>query len=846
MQLLYKCLLGFIGATTLLAVVGGWASSASWVGTTFPGFLVLENRVVASAGLQRWPATRDGAIYQREVISIDGSRIASVESIQRAVSHYRDEASIEYGLHDGATESTVEISPRTFEWIDFSLLFAPYLLGGGGMCCVAFLIAWLRNGDRRTLRLSAPMWVIGMWALTATDLYGPYRLFRVHAFLECLLLPAALQFALCFPYERRIVRPPSRLLRSFWMLGCVLGLSQQAGLYDPASYRLTHGIAIGGFGIGLAGILASQLDVYLRPRSFEDRQRVKVLGMSLLIAILPAALLALHGAMSGGTTPQNMIGWSGLILPVAIGYAVLVSDVFEIDVMLRRTVNYVVVAVLLGGAYATTLAVIDHLSFISTGSRTAAVLVFAVTAAAILLPLRDRLQGYLDQLFFRSAYDARIALEGASVALSSVTDLDRLLETTSRIVEEAVHPEWLVIEYRGETDGESRVYPDTARFGPMGLPSSSTMECAVTPIGNGSLAVPIVVEGRCSAMLLVGRPRSGAFYSGEDHRFLQTLANLAATAFENAIAIRALRQLNHDLETIVDERTAELGDALQHLTTTQGQLVQQEKMASLGQLVAGIAHEINNPLNFIAGNVDVLREHADELIGAIDAYRGFAEQGEVPVPRHLDEKFDIPFVVADLGELFDACHEGLSRATAIVGDLRSFSRLDRGAIVDLCLDDAIATTLNLLRGRTEGIEFVRSLVPGLTIECSAGQINQVLMNLVANAIDAVEGVPDARIEIHGSQEEATVVLVIADNGCGMAPDDAAQMFDPFFTTKPVGKGTGLGLSITHGIVEEHEGSISAESSLGEGTRIRLELPSKAAASLLPNEEIEDPDQASAE
>ena len=326
--------------------------------------------------------------------------------------------------------------------------------------------------------------------------------------------------------------------------------------------------------------------------------------------------------------------------------------------------------------------------------------------------------------------------------------------------------------------------------------------------------------------MALGRRLSGRFYSGDDRRFLATLANQGAVAIQNSLALTRLTELNLTLEQRVEERTAELGGALKELRETQHQMVQREKMASIGQLVAGVAHEINNPLNFIKGNICLLREYAEGLTGAIEGYEQVVRceaAWAMPQVEAVRERHDIDYLVKDLESLLDSCDEGVERTTRIVRDLRAFSRTDGGAPTQIDVGERLDTTLNLLRSRLNGIHVDRAYEDVGVIECLEGQLDQVFMNLIVNAADAVE--PGGRITIRSrALGEDRIVVEVEDDGCGISPEQTEKIFEPFFTTKEVGKGTGLGLAISYGVVARHGGQITVRSEPGEGTCFAVEVP----------------------
>ncbi len=286
--------------------------------------------------------------------------------------------------------------------------------------------------------------------------------------------------------------------------------------------------------------------------------------------------------------------------------------------------------------------------------------------------------------------------------------------------------------------------------------------------------------------------------------------------------IQTIEKLNVGLETKVQVRTVELErsntelvEAIDALKEAQARLVTSEKLASVGQLVAGIAHEINNPVNAVVNTVKPLAETVDELVN---------DTALANTARAADAR-------ADLQAMLRVITSGARRTQRIVQALRNYSRPDDEALTPMDLSADIDETLALLQHKLHGVTVERELRTEGTIEAYRGQLNQALMNLLANAAVAVEGRAEARVAIRTRDADAQVVIEVEDNGPGISEEVLPRIFDPFFTTKEVGKGTGLGLSITHRIVERHGGKIEVVSRVGEGTTFTLTLPRAPEASL---------------
>jgi signal transduction histidine kinase len=826
-----------IGGTLMLVVVGVLAvvQSRAWVDRTFPGFLLMGNRVVASAGLVHWPATRSGELFQHEVVAVDGEPLADAGNLLDRIASEPPGTPVHYRFRGGGREFERTIETQRFQELDYVLLFGALLLSGFACTGTALAIRFLKPGDPLANAAFPVLFMAGMFALTATDLYGPHRLFRLHALSETLLFPTVLHMAFGFPQRARLVERHPALIPFAYAAAGALALVSQAGLYRPSVYVATHLLATSLFGAAVAVLLGAQVRAFLRPPSFEARQRVKVLALGSLASLTPPVLLNVASVVSGGQEPQNLSAVTGFLFPLSVGYAVVRHNLLEVDILVRRSLGYAVLTLAVAGLYAGSLATLERLFHDSAFRESGAfALAFAALCVMGVLPARDRIQSGIDRLFFRTSYDYRRIVEATSAKLASFADLDVIALELSLAVREALHAEWIALYVRS-ADGADLEHKRADGPLPSDLDARvATALSARFPVEtgrDGALAVPFRVEGDLVALLLLGRSRSGHMYGGDDRRLLQTLAHQGAVAIENALALERLRDLNRSLEDKVVERTRELESALRELRQTQAQLVHREKMASVGQFVAGIAHEINNPLSFIQGNLHYLRQYSETLVSALGDYEKRAAGCDPELAsafaaarreRGVDE------VLEDLALVFEGCAEGVQRTTTLVRDLRTFSRLDEPERLPVDLHEALDSTLNLLRGRLATLRVVREYARDLpAVDCLAGQINQVFMNLLANAADAVGESGTIRVRTQTLAGDH-VAVEVEDDGCGIEAEKLSRIFDPFFTTKEVGKGTGLGLSISYGIVERHGGTIRVRSEVGRGTTFRVELPVRPA------------------
>ena len=372
--------------------------------------------------------------------------------------------------------------------------------------------------------------------------------------------------------------------------------------------------------------------------------------------------------------------------------------------------------------------------------------------------------------------------------------------------------------------------------------------------------VPIFLGNKLWGLLATYQNSGSRQWKAAETKLMVEIGNQLGVALQQAELLAQIQKQSEALRQSSQrerEKAQELELTLDELRHTQAQLIHTEKMSSLGQMVAGVAHEINNPLSFIQGNLTPAREYFQDLLKLIKLYQQ-TYPNSTPEIQQLASLIDLDFLVEDWPKLMDSMHGGTQRIEEIVRSLKSFSRLDESELKPVDIHEGIENTLFILqhRLRSQGggpaIKVIKDYSQLPLVSCYASQLNQVFMNLLSNAIDAIETQPSPRVITirtslgtgdwglgTGNWEEESqslipnsqyVVIQIADNGSGISEEVLHKIFDPFFTTKPVGSGTGLGLSISHQIVvEKHGGQLSCISAPGEGTKMIVKIPVRVAA-----------------
>jgi len=555
-----------------------------------------------------------------------------------------------------------------------------------------------------------------------------------------------------------------------------------------------------------------------------------VLG-AVALSLLPVLTLVVVQVLVPTALPIALGMVWFIAFPIGVAWGILRGQLFDARGLARSSAAYGAATLAITGLFAFLITFADaaFARWNVNASSPWFSVVFLFFAILAFNPLRNRLQTLVDQLFDRDRAGYREAVRSISEAMVSMLSLSEIGERLVLALTGSMGVERAMVLL---LDEEARAFRPAARRGAwdddakeFALPLDHTIakhlwmrrqELARADFDDTTdadtrevcwdvydsldvrLLVPILFGVDLLGVIAVGPKLSGERIGPDDRQLLRTLANQSAIAIENAQAFDEIAKLNETLEARVDERTRELRD-------TQAQLMQSEKMRSLGQLVAGVAHELNNPIGFVHANLQLLDGFIARLVQAQ------LERGDVDKPRDAIQK------------LLLRSREGTERVKKIVQDLRTFSRMDQAELADADLNQELRRTLGLMEPRfKDGIRIATDLGELPSVRCYPAQLNQVFMNLVMNACDALP--TGGTVSVRTRTTPGGVELDFADDGPGIPPHVRERIFEPFFTTKPVGQGTGLGLSISHGIVERHGGRLTVDCPPEGGTVFRVELP----------------------
>jgi signal transduction histidine kinase len=835
-------------------------NSLRWIGTTFPGFFVMANRVIPAAGLTHWTGVAAGEIYHRAVLEVNGRPPDSSAEIYREVEARPPETRIEYMMGAGDNVTHRVIPSMTFELGDYVWLFVPYLLNGILFAAAGLAVWALKPYTDASWAMLGFGCCVGVFALTAADLYGPHWFYRLHITAEAFLPATFVHLAMAFP-ENHLRGRRRLMLTLLYGPALALAAAHQWFYFVPARYSLIYVLCSACLGGSALALIGSVAHAYRTTTSHLLRQRVRVLLIGTITAAGPAALLMGASGLSGGGVPVNAVAFTAFVFPLTLAYSIVKHDLFAIDALVKRAVYYVVLTGAVFVLYALVITVLDLTVHRETLVGSAAyALVLSLAVVLLFDPVKARAKLFVDRVCFRRVYDPEKVLQATSQALASTPHLTDVLDVLLGTTCTELHASHAYV-YLREGDGALKLARGAGNIGgaasatiersdpvlrrvaahhgafsvydmhPSNDASTRRSDARLFTVLGVDIFLPLRFRSEFVGLLALGPKQSGAFYTAGDADFLGTLSAQSVVSILHAMAYQRIEDLNRELEQKVLQRTAELAQANGELTESLGererayvelqrrqeQLLHAEKMAALGRLTAGIAHEISTPLGAALSALKVITDVAQE-------YRAAAESPATEPEDHREMAKEITEVSAE-------AVEWTQKAARFVRNIK-INALGREELHEreFSLPELIEETYQLLAHRIRLCEcsVQVSVAPDTPALFGDPQrLGQVLTNLITNALDAYRETPagGGLIRIVAGPEDGNVVIRVSDDGPGIHPEHLQRIFEELFTTKPPGLGTGLGLSISQGILSDcFGGRIEVDSEIGRGTTFTITLP----------------------
>jgi two-component system, NtrC family, sensor histidine kinase HydH len=784
------------GAAVIVLICA--VNSLRWVNRPFPGFFLWENLFVPAVGDTDWSGYTAGVPLASRLVAVNDQVVRSADEVYRTVGDLPLGTPVLYAFEvaPGTPPFTVAVPTMRLSLPEYLWTLGTYLAVGGLLILLGLIVYALRPDAPGAAAMFAAGMTWGLYFVTAADIFGPAWFRPLCLLLQAVSPVALLHLALTFPTERHLVRRHPRLLPGLYLGALAVGVVSNVIFVRSFSGVLLlnrlHALA---WVLAGAALIAGLAHSFFRPASAAARQRIKIAAVGAAAAfVLPMAGVALFSVV-GITFPLNFLALPLALFPVAIAYAIVKHDLFEVDAIVRRTVAWVVVSALIAIPYLGGVGVLELL-FAGRSGRLAQ-LVFLLAIVALFNPLRNRVQAAVDFVFARDHYDYQVAVGEASRALAVILDVEAVVRRILQTITETLHIDFGAVWLR---DGrgyqlEAVAGRQMAHALPAELTGSSVMVARLeqrpqdiisevtSPSGvagelddlGATLVVPMTFERQLTGFLALGDKQSGSFYSREDLGLLHTLANQGAVAVANARSYRALVHANDELRA------------------AQARLIEAERFAAIGELSAAVAHGIRNP------------------VAGIKAAAQFAAL-ELPTEHPLHES--IRDIVGEADKLE-------ARIRTLLDFAKPFEPHPAACRLERIVDNAIGSLRNYIGAHAiEVTTDIDASLPAVVVDDA--QIEQVFLALLSNAVEAMTAGGRICVRAHRTTDGARVRIEVADNGPGIPPEQLTRVFRLFFTTKS--SGTGLGLAVAKKIVERHAGTIAVESEVGKGTRFIIELP----------------------
>ncbi|MBI2487011.1 MAG: GAF domain-containing protein [Deltaproteobacteria bacterium] len=811
----FKIVVFILIAFFLAVSVTSLIKAASWIDKPFPGFLLYRNSIICEVSLSHWTGNHAGLVESYDkVVGVDGISVSPAD-IYSIVSSKPVGTSVNYSVSRNGELIRVSVPTMNFGAFDFLSVFGwVYLVGL--VIFIAGMVVYFFKPDLESSKLFFMFcFSMGIWFTSIFDTQSTYSLGNV-PFMGWMFTPAfGIALGFVFPSRRKFLTDNSFIMPVPFLLSFLIFILHL--IYFDAQY-LWKIVDISTWIYVLASSLlfiSTAAISYLRPDSSLDKERSKVILLGAFLGFFLPALCAM-AITALDVSNLNALAILVTFFPLSVAYAIVKHKLFDIDVIIQKALVYGVLTGALVCFFAS-MVLAFNLAFANYGGwRNPAFFVLLTTFLVFTLnPLRNRIQNFIDLTFFRKEYDYRRTVEEISFAMISLLNLDEITDKIISTIVQTMFSNPVSVILFDQNSGDYEVYAKSRGAHSLMVFSIKEDNELIKLLSryrqeifkddliaderyiryrsklmktfddfNAALFVPILFKKRLIGILSLGDKKSGLSYNSQDIKLLRILANQSAIAIENAFAFR-----------LVEDYAKKLEEANREIRETQSQLIQIEKMSAIGQLAAGIAHEIRNPLNIIEG----ARYYLSQMIDG---------ENSVVVKEYLDY----------------IKHE-IDRTNRLIDNLLKFSRSEPPHFEPVNVNGILENALVLIRKQISdsNIKLITTFHPQIPgVMGDPNQLWQVFINILINAIQAMPQGGELQIDTGVYNVFSNNIFIsFRDTGGGIDEEDISKIFDPFFTRKETG--TGLGLSISYKIVENHNGRIIVASKKGEGTTFVIEL-----------------------
>jgi len=782
-----------------------FTNTYKWINRPFHGFLVMKNQVVASISLPNWEGTRDGEILQSKVIEVDGHPIKSIRDLWKRLEHSFVGETITYIFIKENHPFHKQIHALLFSYKDFILLFGFYIFNGIAFFLTGLFVYLLRPKSPSGLSLFSVGLVVGIFFLTACDLYSPYWFFRLHVLSEAFMPASVFHLYFTFPQEKKYLNRNRLWILLAYLLSLSLCIIYEMWLFSHKGYVIIHNLCTLYFGIVLLLFIFSLFLNYYRTNSIVVKYKVRTVMWGALLALFPPAVIITYSALQLGEFAINFSVFTTFIFPIALGYAIVRRNLFEIDKIIQRSLFYIIFSGSIIFVYLSIVVVFNTL-FQGMNSTTSPYFVIPFILLVILLlnPLKERIQSVVDRMFYHIRVDYQKVLEESSTTLTTLVNREHIYQHIVKNVAEIIRPEnilLMILDVKGEVyrsaiaDGfEGNQLKDLKLSKENWLVKKlKQMRRELTAFDvedfykertnsdnlfhsllkmKTQVIIPLIFENELEGFIIVGRKKSGFNYHSKEFEFLRTLANQATLSLVNS-------------------------KSYEELKIAQQELVHNEKLKLVGEMANMIVHDFKGPMTTIRCSAEFLE---------IDS---LSEDNRAKYCKKIQGEVD--------------------RLVAMSRELTEFSSGSKKLILNTHSVKAfIKEIVDSLEENFQknGFAFTTNLTYTGELTFDYEKLKRGILNLAHNALEAMPN--GGFLSISNQLNNSHIEFLIEDTGKGIPPRIINKIFDPFFTHDKSG-GTGLGLCITKDIINNHSGDIWVRSEEGCGTTFHFTIPLNLSA-----------------